>query len=142
MHKIQNDDVKFSDTEVLAYELFNAKNEFEKFLVDHPFTDENSEKVKKNENGKTWEEIKFKDDDLNEEYIKLKQKYDDEYEKYLQLRKIQIKTLDDFKEVFDLVKGQRGRRFVQNENLCVAQKTADNLDQRLFGNGKCACLPA
>lgn len=99
VHKIQNDDVKFSDTEVLAYELFNAKNEFEKFLVDHPFTDENSEKVKKNENGKTWEEIKFKDDDLNEEYIKLKQKYDDEYEKYLQLRKIQIKTLDDFKEV-------------------------------------------
>lgn len=99
-YKMRNtDEVKFSDTEVLAYELFNAKNEFEQFLVDHPFTDENSEKIKKNENGKTWEEIKFKDDDLNEEYIKLKQKYDDEYEKFLQLRKIQIKALDDFKEV-------------------------------------------
>ena len=92
-------EVKFSDTEVLAYDLFNAKNEFEKFVVDHPFTDENSEKIKKNENGKTWEEVKFKDDDLNEEYIKLKEKYDDEYSKFLELRKIQIKTLEDFKEV-------------------------------------------
>lgn len=93
------DEIKFSDSEILAYDLFNAKNEFEKFVVDHPFTDENSEKIKKNENGRTWEEIKFKDDDLNEEYIKLKQKYDDEYGKFLELRKIQIKTLEDFKEV-------------------------------------------
>ena len=93
------DEVKFSDTEALAYDLFNAKNEFEKFVVDHPFTDENSEKIKKTENGKTWEEIKFKDEELNEEYVKLKEKYDYEYGRFLELRKTQIKALNNYKEV-------------------------------------------
>lgn len=93
------DEVKFSDTEVLAYDLFNAKNEFEKFVVDHPFTDENSEKIKKNENGKTWEEVKFKDEELNEEYVKLKEKYDYEYDRFLELRKNQIKALNNYKEI-------------------------------------------
>lgn len=93
------DEVKFSDTEVLAYDLFNAKNEFEKFVVDHPFTDENSEKTKKTENGKTWEEIKFKDEELNEEYVKLKEKYDYEYGRFLELRKTQIKALNNYKEI-------------------------------------------
>jgi GH24 family phage-related lysozyme (muramidase) len=92
-------EVKFSDTEVLAYDLFNAKNEFEKFVVDHPFTDENSEKTKKTENGKTWEEIKFKDEELNEEYVKLKEKYDYEYGRFLELRKTQIKALNNYKEI-------------------------------------------
>lgn len=93
------DEVKFSDTEVLAYDLFNAKNEFEKFVVDHPFTDENSEKIKKNENGKTWEEVKFKDEELNKEYVKLKEKYDYEYDRFLELRKNQIKALNNYKEI-------------------------------------------
>ena len=92
--------VIFSDTDVLSYNLFKSKNEFDEFILQNPFTDENSTiQEKEDEQGNKWKEIKYIDDELNLKYVELKQKYDSNYKKFVELREKQIKNIGDFREV-------------------------------------------
>ena len=51
-----------------------------------------------------------------------------------------LEFLDYLEEALYLVKGKRGGWLVQNKNLGVAHKTAENLNHALLSNRKCHCL--
>lgn len=91
--------VIFKDSDLIAYSVLNTKTDLDKFIAEHPFTDDNIIKVDKEEDGKKWTEVQYKDDALNTDYIKLKEQYDKEYKKYSDLRKKQIRSLGDFREI-------------------------------------------
>ena len=96
-----NDGVKiiFNDREILADKLLESDNKLQEFLMNNPFTDENSVKEETEVNGEKVTQIKFKDDALNEEYIKLKEQYDRDFKKYKESRDSQLKNLKDIQEI-------------------------------------------
>lgn len=91
--------VIFKDSDLIAYSVLNTKTDLDKFIAEHPFTDDNIIKVDKEEDGKKWTEVQYKDESLNLEYVKLKEQYDKEYKKFVDLRKKQIQALGDFREI-------------------------------------------
>ena len=96
-----NDGVKiiFNDREILADTLLESDNKLQEFLLNNPFTDENSVKEETEVNGEKVTQIKFKDDELNQEYIKLKDQYDRDFKKYKESRDSQLKNLKDIQEI-------------------------------------------
>ena len=53
---------------------------------------------------------------------------------------LQLELLDYLEEALYLVKGKCGSWLVQNKNLGVAHKTAENLNHALLSNRKRHCL--
>lgn len=96
-----NDGVKiiFNDREILADTLLQSDNKLQEFLINNPFTDENSETTETEVNGEKVKQIKFKDDELNKQYIALKEQYDRDFKKYKESRDSQLKNLKDIQEI-------------------------------------------
>lgn len=96
-----NDGVKiiFNNREILADTLLESDNKLQEFLLNNPFTDENSIKEDTEINGEKVTQIKFKDDELNAEYIKLKEQYDRDFKKYKESRDSQLKNLQGVEEI-------------------------------------------
>lgn len=96
-----NDGVKiiFNDREILADKLLESDNKLQEFLANNPFTDENSIKEETEVNGEKVTQIKFKDEALNEEYVKLKEQYDRDFKKYKESRDSQLKNLSGIEEI-------------------------------------------
>lgn len=91
--------VVFNERETLADNLLESNDKLQEFLLNNPFTDENSVKTEREINGETVTEIKYIDAALNEEYIKLKMKYDEDFAKYKESREAQLSKLGD---VYDI----------------------------------------
>jgi GH24 family phage-related lysozyme (muramidase) len=96
-----NDGVKiiFNDREILADTLLQSDNKLQEFLINNPFTDENSETTEIEVNGEKIKQIKFKDDELNKQYIELKEQYDRDFKKYKESRDSQLRNLKDIQEI-------------------------------------------
>lgn len=147
VQSVKSQEIQFSDTEALSYSVIGAKNDLEEFILANPFTDENSIKIKKKDKDKSWEEIQYKDKDLNAEYVKLKLQYDVEYAKFVELRRQQIKALSDYKEVdgevltsseysrfTSLKQGDKNygnvSGFTQDTRIAEASKTTEDLIEK------------
>lgn len=96
-----NDGVKiiFNDREVLADALLQSDNKLQEFMLNNPFTDENSETTEVEVNGEKVKQIKFKDEELNKQYIELKEQYDRDFKKYKESRDSQLRNLKDIQEI-------------------------------------------
>ena len=96
-----NDGVKiiFNDREILADKLLESDNKLQEFLMNNPFTDENSVTEETEINGEKVQQIKFKDDELNQEYMRLKEQYDADFKKYKESRNSQLKNMKDIQEI-------------------------------------------
>jgi GH24 family phage-related lysozyme (muramidase) len=96
-----NDGVKiiFNDREILADNLLQSNNKFQEFLINNPFTDENSETTETEINGEKVKQIKFKDDILNQQYLELKEQYDRDFKKYKEARDSQLRNMKDIQEI-------------------------------------------
>ena len=96
-----NDGVKviFNDREILADKLLESDNKLQEFLMNNPFTDENSVKEETEVNGEKVTQIKFKDEELNQQYIELKEQYDKDFKKYKESRDSQLRNLKDIQEI-------------------------------------------
>jgi GH24 family phage-related lysozyme (muramidase) len=96
-----NDGVKiiFNDREILADSLLQSDNKLQEFLINNPFTNENSETTETEVNGKKVKQIKFKDEELNKQYIELKDQYDKDFKKYKESRDSQLRNLKDIQEI-------------------------------------------
>ncbi len=89
----------FNDREILADNLLQSNNKFQEFLINNPFTDENSETTETEINGEKVKQIKFKDDDLNKQYLELKEQYDRDFKKYKEARDSQLRNMQDIQEI-------------------------------------------
>lgn len=121
------DNVGLSNEDILATNLYIAKTEYEQFLLDNPFTKENSKEVTvKLANGKSTKETRYKDDGTQETFLRLKSEYDDSYKKYLEFRRQQIEDMSDEmqKQLID----------VQGEKLTPEQFKDWSNNSRIYGN--------
>jgi len=96
-----NDGVKiiFNDREILADKLLESDNKLQEFLINNPFTEENSETTETEINGERVKQIKFRDEALNQQYIELKEQYDRDYKKYKDARDSQLRNMQDVQEI-------------------------------------------
>ena len=96
-----NDGVKivFNEREVLADKLLESDNKLQEFLINNPFTDENSIKEDVEINGEKVKQIRFKDDELNKQYVELKEQYDRDFKKYKESRDSQLRNMKDVQEI-------------------------------------------
>lgn len=96
-----NDGVKivFNEREVLADKLLESDNKLQEFLINNPFTDENSIKEDVEINGEKVKQIRFKDEELNKQYIELKEQYDRDFKKYKESRDSQLRNMKDIQEI-------------------------------------------
>lgn len=96
-----NDGVKivFNEREVLADKLLESDNKLQEFLINNPFTDENSVKEEVEINGEKVKQIRFKDEELNKQYIELKEQYDRDFKKYKEARNSQLRNMKDIQEI-------------------------------------------
>lgn len=91
--------VVFNDREILADNLLQSDNKLQEFLINNPFTDENSIEEEIEVNGEKITQIKFKDEELNKQYTELKEQYDRDYKKYKDARDSQLQNLKDIQEI-------------------------------------------
>ena len=91
--------VVFNDREILADNLLQSDNKLQEFLINNPFTDENSIEEEIEVNGEKITQIKFKDEELNKQYAELKEQYDRDYKKYKDARDSQLQNLKDIQEI-------------------------------------------
>lgn len=91
--------VIFNEREILADKVLASNDELQDFLLKNPFNDDNSIKSEKYINGEKVTEIKYKDEALNEEYIKLKMQYDEDFAKYKESREAQLRNLGDMYDI-------------------------------------------
>ncbi len=96
-----NDGVKiiFNDREILADTLLESNNKLQEFLINNPFTDENSVKEETEINGEKVTQIKYKDEELNAQYVEIKDQYDRDFKKYKEARNSQLRNLKDIQEI-------------------------------------------
>ena len=96
-----NDGVKivFNEREVLADKLLESDNKLQEFLINNPFTDENSITEETEIDGKKVKQIRFKDEELNKQYIELKEQYDRDFKKYKEARNSQLRNLKDVQDI-------------------------------------------
>ena len=87
--------VIFNEREILADALLESDNKLQDFILKNPFTEDNVEKTETEINGKKVLEIKYKDENLNAEYIRLKEKYDEDFKKYKETREMQLRNIGD-----------------------------------------------
>jgi lysozyme len=85
----------FNERELLADNLLESNDKLQEFLLNNPFTDENSIRTENEIDGEKVVEIKYIDADLNDEYVKLKMKYDEDFAKYKESREAQLTKLGD-----------------------------------------------
>ncbi len=96
-----NDGVKvmFNEREILADTLLDSDNKLQEFLANNPFTNDNSETTETEVNGEKVKTIKFKDEELNKQYMELKEQYDRDFKKYKDSRNSQLRNLKDIQEI-------------------------------------------
>ena len=87
--------VIFNEREILADALLESDNKLQDFILKNPFTEDNVEKTETEIDGKKVLEIKYKDENLNAEYIRLKEKYDEDFKKYKETREAQLRNVGD-----------------------------------------------
>ena len=87
--------VIFNEREILADALLESDNKLQDFILKNPFTEDNVEKTETEIDGKKVLEIKYKDENLNAEYIRLKEKYDEDFKKYKETRETQLRNVGD-----------------------------------------------
>ena len=89
----------FNEREVLADKLLESDNKLQEFLINNPFTDENSVKEEVEINGQKVQQIRFKDEELNKQYIELKEQYDRDFKKYKDARNSQLRNMKDIQDI-------------------------------------------
>ena len=88
-------EIEFSLEDMLSTELLGAKNDLDIFIAEHPLTDENIIEEEKVVDGKIVKTFKYKDEQLNKEFLELQKKYDDKFRKYADNRANQIRILNE-----------------------------------------------
>jgi len=91
--------VIFNEREILADKLLESNDKLQEFLAKNPFTDSNSEQTEVEINGEKVKEIRFKDETLNDEYIKLKEKYDTDFKNYKEAKTSQLQQIEEAKKI-------------------------------------------
>lgn len=102
----------FDDSDIEASKLLSTNNKLQSFLLQHPLIDENIIKEETEINGEKVTKIKYKDDELNEEYLKLKEEYDNAYKIFKEKRYNQIKNMENMENITE-IEGE----YLTNEQL-------------------------
>ena len=100
--------VLFNEREILADTLLESNNKLENFLMENPFTEENSVKKESTIDGEKVVEIKYKDEELNKKYLELKEEMDENFAKYKAARESQLSKIE---AMYDI----QGSTFTESE---------------------------
>lgn len=113
--------VIFNEREILADTLLESNNKLENFLMENPFTEENSIKKESIINGKKVVEIKYKDEELNKKYLELKEEMD-ERSNVLKIAQEEVSSaLNKNLENIQLPTGELVERIKKSEGLRLTQ---------------------